>query len=98
MNESISRAAGTLHGEETSPGQMSQIIRTLNRNPRQRATDYSNVNQERVSAGLRQIELLEIVNTPARKYERKRTSEELIRNEPLAVEIKAARPSGTSGA
>ena len=98
MNESISRAAGTLHGQETSPSQMTKIVGRLNRNPRQRATDYSDVSQERVKAGLKQIELLDIVNTPARKYERKRSSEELIRNEPLAVEPQAVRPSGTSGA
>ena len=97
MNESISRAAGTLHGEETSPQQMNQIIRTLNRNPRQRATNYANVNQERINAGMRQIELVQIVNTPARKYERKRSSDELIRNEPLAVETNAPRSSGTTG-
>ena len=97
MNESISRAAGTLHGEETSPQQMNQIIRTLNRNPRQRATNYANVNQERINAGMRQIELVQIVNTPARKYERKRSSGELIRNEPRAVETNAPRSSGTTG-
>ena len=97
MNESISRAAGTLHGEETSPQQMNQIIRTLNRNPRQRATNYANVNQERINAGMRQIELVQIVNTPARKYERKRSSDELIRNEPRAVETNAPRSSGTTG-
>ena len=96
MNESISRAAGTLHGEETSPQQMNQIIRTLNRNPRQRATNYADVNQERINAGMRQIELVQIVNTPARKYERKRSSDELIRNEPLAVETNTPRSSGTS--
>ena len=97
MNESISRAAGTLHGEETSPQQMNQIIRTLNRNPRQRATNYADVNQERINAGMRQIELVQIVNTPARKYERKRSSDELIRNEPRAVETNAPRSSGTTG-
>ena len=98
MNESISRAAGTLHGEETSPQQMNQIIRTMNRNPRQRATNYSDVNKERIAAGLRKIDLVQIVNTPAKKYERKRPSAELIRNEPLATEPEPARPSGTSGA
>lgn len=77
---------------------MNQIIRTMNRNPRQRATNYSDVNQERIAAGLRQIDLVQIVNTPAQKYERKRPSAELIRNEPLATEPEPARPSGTSGA
>ena len=70
----------------------------MNRNPRQRATNYADVNKERVAAGLRQLDLIQIVNTPAKKYERKRSSDELIRNEPLAVEQRSARPSGASGA
>ena len=86
MNESISRAAGTQHGQETSPRQMQNIIRRLNRDPRQRSTAYGAVNQERIKAGQSQVELLEIVNTPAKKYERKTPSEELIRNAVRSIE------------
>ncbi len=81
MNESISRAAGTQHGQETSSTEMRRIIRTLNRNPRQRNTVYGNVAKEREQAGLSAGSLLEIVNTPAKKYERKRPSSTLVRNE-----------------
>jgi FO synthase len=77
---------------------MNQIIRTMNRNPRQRTTSYSDVNPERIAAGLRQIDLVQIINTPAKKYERKRSRADLIRNEPLASKPEPARPSGTSGA
>ena len=88
MNESISRAAGTQHGQETSSDEMRRIIRTLNRNPRQRATAYGAVSQEREQAGLHAGELLEIINTPARKYERKRPSASLIRNDLIdAVDV-----------
>ncbi len=81
MNESISRAAGTLHGQETSSEEMRRIIRTLNRSPRQRSTVYGEVNREREQAGLQAAELTEIVNTPAKKYERKRPAASLIKND-----------------
>jgi len=72
MNESISRAAGTTHGQETSPQLMEQLIASAARNPRQRNTVYGEVNTERRETGLAAGELTEIINTPARKYERKR--------------------------
>ena len=81
MNESISRAAGTLHGQETNSTEMRAIIRTLNRNPRQRSTVYGEVNKERGAAGLNAGELTEIINTPAKKYERKRPAASLIKND-----------------
>ncbi|MGE0623009.1 MAG: 5-amino-6-(D-ribitylamino)uracil--L-tyrosine 4-hydroxyphenyl transferase CofH [Pseudomonadales bacterium] len=70
MNESISRAAGTLHGQETSPQQMIQMIERAGRRPRQRTTLYEDAPAERIAAGLAAGELTEIVNTPAHKYER----------------------------
>jgi FO synthase len=70
MNESISRAAGTLHGQETSPVEMIHMIEGAGRRPRQRSTAYGEVSDERVRAGLEAAEITEIVNTPARKYER----------------------------
>jgi FO synthase len=50
MNESISRAAGTLHGQEFAPGQMEDLIRSLGREPRQRTTLYGTPPQERIAA------------------------------------------------
>jgi FO synthase len=75
MNESISRAAGTLHGQETSPEGMLEMIEYARRTPRQRTTLYQDASPERVKAGRGAPELLEIVNTPARKYERRRRGE-----------------------
>jgi FO synthase len=40
MNESISRAAGTTHGEELAPEGMDALIRSCGRAPRQRTTLY----------------------------------------------------------
>ncbi len=78
MNESISRAAGTTHGQETSPQLMLEMIERAGRSPRQRNTMYGEVSEERREAGLAAAELTEIINTPARKYERKR-SEPLVK-------------------
>lgn len=72
MNESITRAAGTSHGQETSPEQMLAMIESAGRSPRQRTTAYGDAPAERIAVGRAAGELLEIVNTPARKYERKR--------------------------
>ncbi|MFK7914846.1 MAG: 5-amino-6-(D-ribitylamino)uracil--L-tyrosine 4-hydroxyphenyl transferase CofH [Pseudomonadales bacterium] len=72
MNESITRAAGTSHGQETSPEQMLAMIESAGRTPRQRITAYGDAPQERIDVGRAAGELLEIINTPARKYERKR--------------------------
>jgi FO synthase len=73
MNESISRAAGTTHGQETSPQRMAEMIKAVGRIPRQRTTLYEDASEERIAVGLAAGELTEIVNTPARKYERKRS-------------------------
>jgi hypothetical protein len=40
MNESISRAAGTAHGEDCPPAAMQELIRAAERTPRQRTTLY----------------------------------------------------------
>ncbi len=72
MNESISRAAGTRHGQETSPQLMIDMIEFSHRKPRQRTTLYEDATPERIKAGLAAGALSDIVNTPAQKYERKR--------------------------
>ena len=83
MNESITRAAGTVHGQETTPRRMRTLIESAGRVPRQRGTDYGDVNAAIIERGLAAGELLDIINTPARKYERKR-KRELVRNPVLA--------------
>jgi FO synthase len=47
MNESISRAAGTEHGQEFSPHAMEALISSLERIPLQRTTLYDEVTVER---------------------------------------------------
>ena len=67
MNESITRAAGAAHGQETSPEEMHAMIHAAQRTPRQRTTMYQDASPERIAAGLGAGELAEIVNTPLRK-------------------------------
>ena len=80
MNESISRAAGTLHGQETSPRRMEELIQSIGRVPQQRSTLYGDVEDSQRERALDAGPLTDLINTPARKYERTRTHE-LVRNE-----------------
>lgn len=50
MNESITRAAGTVHGQELSPDSMETLITSINRTPSQRTTLYGAVTAERKRA------------------------------------------------
>lgn len=70
MNESITRAAGAAHGQETSPELMLEMINAAGRTPQQRTTAYGEVPNERKRAAQNAPALSEIINTPARKYER----------------------------
>src|SRR6185503_2774978 len=74
MNESITRAAGAVHGQEMPPESMEALIRSLGREPRQRTTLYSDTSSERKAASFGAVPLTEPVNTPARRYERHRQS------------------------
>ncbi len=67
MNESISRAAGTQHGQEMPPEAMELLIRSIGRNPRQRTTAYGRVSNEIHLRGLNAVELTPMVLTPPKK-------------------------------
>ena len=51
MNESISRAAGTEHGQELPPEEMEALIERAGRLPQQRSTVYGPVTEARIAAG-----------------------------------------------
>ena len=70
MNESITRAAGAVHGQEMPPEAMEATIRALGREPRQRTTLYGNAPIERRAASFGAAPLTDPVNTPARRWER----------------------------
>ncbi len=70
MNESITRAAGASHGQETNPREMLAMIEAAGRSARQRSTTYDEVSGERIAAGRAAGALSEIINTPAPAYAR----------------------------
>ncbi len=72
MNESITRAAGAVHGQEMPPEAMEELIRGIGRSPRQRTTLYGDPPAARKAASFAAAPLTEPVNTPARRYERHR--------------------------
>ncbi|WP_149537081.1 5-amino-6-(D-ribitylamino)uracil--L-tyrosine 4-hydroxyphenyl transferase CofH [Siccirubricoccus phaeus] len=67
MNESISRAAGTQHGQEFPPEAMEELIRSLGRVPQQRSTLYGEVPAERRAASFGAAELAPVVQTAPRR-------------------------------
>jgi FO synthase len=67
MNESISRAAGTEHGQEFPPEAMEALIRSLGRIPEQRTTLYGAVPEGRRAASMNAAALAPVVLTPPRK-------------------------------
>jgi FO synthase len=64
MNESISRAAGTQHGQELGPHEMERLIRGAGRIPQQRTTLYAPVSEERREASFHAAPLLDPIQTP----------------------------------
>jgi len=52
------------------PEAMEELIRSLDRIPRQRRTLYADAPAERYAASFGAAPLLDPINTPARKYER----------------------------
>ena len=50
MDETITRSAGARHGQEMTPAQMEQIIRSIGRTPRQRDTLQTTVTLDAVNS------------------------------------------------
>jgi FO synthase len=67
MNESISRAAGTQHGQEFPPEAMETLIAGIGRSPIQRDTLYRAVSNDRRASSFGAPELAPVVQTPPRK-------------------------------
>jgi FO synthase len=64
MNESISRAAGTQHGQEFEPRDMDALIESVGRVPQQRTALHQPVPEARRSASFAAAPLSEMVLTP----------------------------------
>ena len=65
MNESISRAAGTEHGQEMPPEEMDRVIASVGRIPEQRTTLYRPVSPEREDASYNAAPLAPLSFAPA---------------------------------
>jgi FO synthase len=64
MNESISRAAGTQHGQELAPDMMEKLISSVGRIPQQRTTLYGPASAERRAASFAAAPLTPLTQTP----------------------------------
>jgi FO synthase len=67
MNESISRAAGTEHGQELGPEAMQTLIGSIGRVAQQRTTLYGKVSDERRTASFNAPALAPLVTGANRK-------------------------------
>jgi FO synthase len=74
MNETITRAAGASHGQETSPEEMEAIIRGIGRVPVQRTTAYGQPSALQIQKSFGAKVLSEPVYTSARKYDRDKSA------------------------
>jgi FO synthase len=70
MNESITRAAGAVHGEEMAPKAMDDVITSLGRRPRQRTTLYGEASADRVTASFNAVPLRPPSVVPAHRSAR----------------------------
>jgi len=78
MNESISRAAGSEHGQELPPEAMEALIRGAGRTPRQRTTLYADAPAERRAASFGAAPLAEPL-TPSIRDARLKAPPRLVR-------------------
>lgn len=71
MNESITRAAGSTHGQENSPENLDAIIRSAGRSPQHRTTLYGTVDDRHIQQSYQAAELLPLVNNLVKRESRK---------------------------
>ncbi len=86
MNESITRAAGSEHGQETAPREMIAMIEAAGRRPRQRTTLYDDAPAERIQVGLDAGPLTDIVNT-APKPKKHAADRKLVRSDASPLKV-----------
>ncbi len=93
MNESITRAAGTRHGQEWSPAVMETQIRAAGRVPRMRNTVYGDVPAQRYRDSFSDSTVIEVSNLMAGKYQSsKRLPQAQVLPMPLAAAFDLSPP------
>ncbi len=93
MNESITRAAGSDHGQEWPPAYMEQQISALGRTPRMRTTLYADAGSQRQAAAFSAAPLAPVVNAAAGKRQRSKRLVPLVALDTAAHPV-AAAPDG----
>lgn len=79
MNESITRAAGSEHGQEWSPPHMEAMLRAANRKPRMRNTLYGDAPTQQRAAAFEAQPLTEVHNAGAGKQQTSKLLEQPLR-------------------
>jgi FO synthase len=93
MNESITRAAGSGHGQEWAPALMEARIRAAGRIPRMRTTLYADAQAGRRAAAFAAAPLLEVYSAPAGKQQRsKRITHDISTPEVVQLRWSAQSP------
>jgi len=87
MNESITRAAGSGHGQEWAPELMEQQIRAAGRRPRMRTTLYADAALERRDAAFAAAPLTEVYNASAGKKQRSKRLSQTEEIVPVALSM-----------
>ncbi len=72
MNESITRAAGAIHGQETTPRLLEEIISSAGLAPWMRTTLYRAAPSERHAKALKPPDLTEVSSNAIAAQERRR--------------------------
>ena len=88
MNESISRSAGSEHGQELTPEAMEALIRASGRTPRQRTTLYGDAPRDRRTASFGAAPLAEPINPPVRDARLQAPSRLVRPHPPAAVAVR----------
>jgi FO synthase len=86
MNESISRAAGTTHGEELPPQSMEDLIRSAGRVPMQRTTLYEAAPAEQMARSFAAQPLSPRIELSPRRGAPSRMAGKLLAEPPVPVE------------
>ena len=78
MNESITRAAGSDHGQEWAPAQLEERIRAAGRRPRMRTTLYADASEQRHQAAFAASPLAAVHSATAGKRQRSKRIGEVV--------------------
>ncbi|MGI9520449.1 MAG: 5-amino-6-(D-ribitylamino)uracil--L-tyrosine 4-hydroxyphenyl transferase CofH [Hyphomicrobiaceae bacterium] len=70
MNETITRAAGSTHGQEFAAAEIETLVERIARSPRQRTTLYGEPDVTQRNQSLSAPPLAAVVNTPAKEFVR----------------------------